>query len=381
MKKIGLITLNGYFNYGNRLQNYALQEVLKSYKYEVDTIWVNLKKENTSDFTIKKRLKQTLNRTPKDNLERIINKIKNKIINKTYKDKLNIKRREIFKDFSNKYINETKYKIEGDEIYFRAVNEYEYFVTGSDQVWNPQYKMNYSAYFLRFAPVEKRVAYAPSFGVSEIPNEHKNLYSKWINGIEKISIREDQGAKIIEELTGQSAPILVDPTLLLKKKEWLSIAKIPSNKPKNEYLLTYFLGDISLVTKKYINKIAKKYDLQIVNLAQEKDKTAFLSGPSEFIDYVNTAKLFITDSFHGGVFSILLETPFIIFDREGNSPSMNSRITTLLSKFNYENRHINEIKNSNNLFDIEFTHVENIVEEERNNAFRFLNKALEVNNK
>jgi hypothetical protein len=78
----------------------------------------------------------------------------------------------------------------------------------------------------------KRIAYAPSFGVSEIADEHKENYKEWISGIHKLSVREDDGAKIIKDLTGRDAPVLVDPTLLLTKEKWMTISKEAVNKPK-----------------------------------------------------------------------------------------------------------------------------------------------------
>lgn len=63
----------------------------------------------------------------------------------------------------------------------------------------------------------------------------------------RLSVREDAGAKIIKDLTGRDAPVLVDPTLLLTKEKWLFIAKEADNKPKKKYMLTYFLGGVPRV--------------------------------------------------------------------------------------------------------------------------------------
>src|SRR5699024_3818115 len=112
--------------------------------------------------------------------------------------------------------------------------------------------------------------------------------------------------------------------MLLSKEEWLNIAETASNKPMKGYLLTYFLGEISEERKIFIQDIAQKKDLEIINLVMIDEKTPYLSEPSEFIDYINSANLFLTDSFHGAAFSIILNTPFIVFDRKGNVSSMNS---------------------------------------------------------
>jgi hypothetical protein len=256
-----------------------------------------------------------------------------------------------------------------------AINNYDFFITGSDQVWNPFYNGFSSIYFLEFAPKEKRIAYAPSFGIPKIPAVYKEKYKKWIMEIPYLSVREESGAKIIKELTGRDVPVLVDPTLMLTREKWLSIAKEDPYKPDKPYLLTYFLGEIPKGTRKRIKKIARDYNLEIVRLADTRDKKRYIAGPGEFIDYINSADLVCTDSFHGSVFSILMETPFIVFDRVGTS--MYSRIETLLNKFNLHSRQANYIKDDE-IFNIDFSHIPPILDEERKKALNYLKEALNV---
>ena len=104
-------------------------------------------------------------------------------------------------------------------------DQYDYFITGSDQVWNPNYLYGSSIYFLAFAPKHKRIAFAPSFGVSEIKPEYVERYKEWLSGMHRLSVREDDGAKIIKRINRKRRPVLVDPTMLLTKEKWLSIAK------------------------------------------------------------------------------------------------------------------------------------------------------------
>ena len=107
----------------------------------------------------------------------------------------------------------------------------------------------------------KRIAYAPSFGISKIPEEYIDRYKTWLSEMYKLSVREEAGAKIIKELTGRDAVVLVDPTLMLTKEKWLSISKRAKNKPEGKYLLNYFLGSVSKETKKKIKSIATKNKL------------------------------------------------------------------------------------------------------------------------
>lgn len=378
MEKVAIITLNGYFNYGNRLQNYAVQEVLKSYGFNTETIVVNVnnKKTDNNILPIKK-----VKRLKGKDIEDILNKIKTILWNKFYKKDINMSksiRTETFKKFTYDYIKETNYTISDNNILEDLSDRYDYFVTGSDQVWNPNYNYGSSIYFLTFAPKNKRISYAPSFGVSEIKPEYADNYKEWLSGMHRLSIREDDGAKIIKELTGRDAPVLVDPTLLLTREKWLSIAKEANNKPKGKYLLTYFLGGIPPEYKKQIKSIVKENNLEVINLGDIREKETYRTGPSEFIDYINSCSVFCTDSFHGAVFSILMEKPFIVYERMGTSLSMYSRINTLLNKFDLNSRKAENIKTNEDVFYIDYSHVPLILEEERNKAFDYLKEALNI---
>ncbi len=166
-KKIGIVTLTGYFNYGNRLQNYALQEILKRYSEEVETLVIPNISANShgTKHYMKKLFSQPLSKTAKAFANKIRGKTK-KFLNKDI-----LKEREHrFKEFSQNYIKERHFNslYEINEI----SNEFDYVVTGSDQVWNPNFIKNREQYyFLQFVEKEKRIAYAPSFGISEIPEE------------------------------------------------------------------------------------------------------------------------------------------------------------------------------------------------------------------
>ena len=370
MKKIGIITICDYTNYGNRLQNYASQEVLKSLGYKVETI------VNTSDkSSIQNKLNKIKNMSGKEFFERINTKISNRLKEKKV-DICCSQRINAFKNFTSKNIYETQFTISENKIPINLPEEYDYFVVGSDQVWNPTFRHGSSLDFLTFAPKQKRIAYAPSFGISSIPDEHVENYTSWLSQMENLSVREEAGARIIKELTGRNTVVLVDPTLMLSKEKWLSVTKASDHKPKNAYLLTYFLGEVSKENQNSIRKIALDNKLETVNLADLNDRVRYSVDPGEFIDYVNSATVFLTDSFHGAAFSILLEKPFIIFDRVSKIISMNSRIDTLLSTFNLGSRKWNNINKNADIFNLDYSHVAPILEFERNKALNYLKNSL-----
>ncbi|TCN24165.1 polysaccharide pyruvyl transferase family protein [Mesobacillus foraminis] len=372
MKKVGILTINDYENYGNRLQNYATQEVLKNMGFEAETVVNNSKYINRNSSVTDK-----LEKLKKITFKKLYSKINGKILNFTYKE-YKAKRFEVFKNFTSSYIKETKFSISENNIPQDLHKGYDYFVTGSDQVWNPNIDHRSSIDFITFAPPHKRVAFSPSFAVSSIPERFIGKYKKWISEMASLSVREEAGAKIIQTLTGRDAIVLVDPTLMLTKEQWLSISKGASNKPTKPYLLTYFLGPISKEAKDRINIMARNNDLQVVNLAQIKESDTFIAGPSEFIDFINSASVVCTDSFHGSVFSILLETPFIVFERGGSLPSMSSRIDTLLSTFKLESRLARNITSNDQVFKTSYSHIAPILEAERSKTYNYLKKALNI---
>lgn len=367
MKKIAIITLNGYYNYGNRLQNYALQEILKSLNCYVETIRIENKKINENIF----------NKLKNKSIKQIINMFYIKLIISIYKKTID-NRTIIFKNFTKNYINETNFTISDDNIPINLSDKYDYFITGSDQVWNYDYINGSSIYFLIFAEKHKRIAYAPSFGVSEIKSDYKDKYKTWISEMYRLSVREDEGARIIKELTGIDTPVLLDPTMLISREKWISISQKAKNKPNGKYLLTYFLGGINLYYKNQIKKFAKRNNLKILNLGNIKEKETYETGPSEFIDYIKDCSIMFTDSFHGTVFSILFEKPFVVFNRLGEL-SMYSRINTLLNKFNLNSRRIENISlYNNNIFYINYSYVYQILEYEREKALNYLKNALNI---
>ena len=365
-KKIGIVTLVGYFNYGNRLQNYALQQALMSLGYDCETI---IFEEKT---VYKKR--NTLIRLINYFRYPILNKIK--VIKRTLTKKEYIESEKIryntFYQFSKLHILESKtYNIDNNDD-SELLNKYDCFIVGSDQVWNPNYIQDTRQFFLQFTENQKKIAYAASFGISEIPIQYVDLYRSSLIDFKFISVREESGAQIVKELTNTDVQVLVDPTLLIGKEEWLNISIKAKNRPETGYLLTYFLSKKSRRIHEFIKQFAKKNNLSIINLGIKSEKETYRTGPNEFIDYIHKCSILFTDSFHGSVFSILFEKPFVVFDRG----DMNSRISTLLRKFRLEDRHWNSIKTNKNYFDINYSHIPIIIEEEKEKSITFLKSML-----
>lgn len=215
-------------------------------------------------------------------------------------EKLEEARKSNFQKFSMDYLNYSKLKLSATQkCKVQEIDQYDAFICGSDQVWNPIYQDVSKIRFLTFAKPNKRIALAPSFGVAEIPESRKKIYTEWLQGIDFLSVREESGAKIIKELVGRKVPVLIDPTLMLKVEEWDQIANKPVGFDKKLYLLTYFLGNKTKTYEKEIKKLAYEKNLQIVDLSEISKFEYYTYGPAEFLWLVKNAEYICTDSFQG----------------------------------------------------------------------------------
>ncbi|MBV4423557.1 polysaccharide pyruvyl transferase family protein [Clostridium tyrobutyricum] len=374
MKKVGIITITHGTNYGNRLQNFATQKVMEDLGFNAETIY-NFYGNLSNKELIYRKFKKVIKYIFLSYLN-LINKfisIKNK---KWYKLYAKLKRNQTFTKFNSKYIKFSKFQTSGTKIPLELNSNYDYFVCGSDQIWNPYHSQSANLYFLTFTDYGKSIAFSPSLGVNDFPNKMKQSYIKWLSQIKYLSVREKAGADIINQLTGRNVEVLVDPTLLLDKNEWLEISRKALCKPKNKYILVYFLGNKE---KNYINRIkniAKKNNMGIFNLLDINDVEKYSIDPSEFIDLIKDASLVCTDSFHGTVFSIIMKVPFIVFERKGKEVSMNSRIETLLSLFNLNSRLDKNVTPDKQIFNVNYENVDSILKIEKLKSIQYLKDAI-----
>ena len=195
-----------------------------------------------------------------------------------------------------------------------------------------------------------------------------------------MSVREDRGKEIVEELTGRKdAEVLIDPTMLLTREEWDLVAKKPNNLKNNKkYIFNYFLGNLSSQRKEEIYKIAKEYDCFIINFLDPNDPF-YMCGPSEFLYLEKNAFLICTDSFHSSVFAILYDRPFVVFKREQfGMENMGSRLDTLIDKFKLKNRRYNEKNITFENLNHDYSEAYKILSIERKKSDAFLKNALNI---
>lgn len=349
--KVGIITMVSD-NYGNRLQNYALQEVLLELGNNVETLhnpW-NDKEGSRSNciLSITKKIIFFITKKP----ERYGRRIKFDYFNK----------KNIY--FSKFWINKTQDK----KI---ASSYYDLFICGSDQVWNSEAKEITGKYFADFAESKKRASYAASFGIDDVIESRKEEFSSYLNGMKYISVREERGIKIVKDLTGKKAIQHIDPTLLLTAEKWEEIAT-KSLVPYEKYIFCYFLGKPSTNLLNKLKEYQIKNNINTFILCNDLNSMGNNVGPSDFIALIQNAEFILTDSFHGTVFSILFHKPFFTYSRNGVKKNMDSRITSLLNLLKLNNRFENYEFDMKEIYDIDFTEAISILNLEREKAINYL---------
>ena len=347
MKNVGIVTLFGEYNFGNRLQNYAVQQVLKKNGFNTETIkYIGLEDD-----------------VPIIHNERDENRLKR------------------FKEF-NTYINfadEIMYK--EYEVPQKIKEYYDYIVLGSDQIWNFTFDKIFSDKALgAFVSGDKRVSFSASFGVNYIPKENSeeyNICKENLQNMKAISVREFAGRDIVKSLTGRDdIEVLIDPTMMLNHYEWEKVMKKPEKLKTDRFILKTFLGNVSNNAWNEINRIAKENNCEIIDIS-DKNSPYYDMGPAEFLYLEKNAFLVATDSFHSCVFSILFSTPFVVFKRKDNQlESMYSRIETLLKKFEIENRMFNG-KITLDILNNDYKNAHRILNSEREKVYKFIKKAFE----
>lgn len=261
-------------------------------------------------------------------------------------------------------------------------------VVGSDQLWLP---VNIAGRYYTLDFVKKpcnKVSYATSFGVSELPGRYMDEVARFLPTFFAISVREDTGADIAEKATGARPQVVCDPTMLLDRAEWSSVADM-SLVPDVPYAFCYFMGK-NVWQRECVRREADRRGLKLVAIAHPDEYVPYDdtyadvypwdAGPAEWVGLISRAEMVFTDSFHGSAFSNIFERPFVSFRRHINAgaQSTNSRIDSLLGRLGLESR----ICESAELFDaiasdgVDFATSRRRLEAFRSDSLSFLEEAL-----
>lgn len=372
MKKVCIVTWSGGTNYGTNLQAYALIEKLRLLGY---------------DTSIKGKITGNLNYFlhPTFVADRVTAKLKVRENKKKPYDEDKIKEKR-FSNFCREYL--PRLNSNGREEWKRIENDYIAFITGSDQVWNPNY-FN-SMMMLDFVKTKKikKIAYAQSIGVNSLSKATKAKYKRLLSSYSAIGMRESQAANLISDISPVRVETVLDPTLLLSSKDWDKLAikaevdeALETDKP---YILCYFVGHRTDYNN-FINRVKEQTGWRCIIIPMDVNlsscgKVVKGVGPMEFITLIKNASIVCTDSFHATVFSILYQREFYVLKRfsDRSKESQNSRLYEILTTLNLINRLILDERRFHRDSVIDYNIVYKTLNSKRKHSEKFLINALEM---
>lgn len=379
MGRVAILTLfYRNYNYGGVLQGYALKKTIE--KESGNTVDI-LRYKDGKNPIYSNVIEQSKQYGFKAFFSKIFEKILEKcsfIINRKIGTRF-----AKFDQFIDECVNKDGVEYTDDNI-SQTLEKYDTYISGSDQVWNPNCIRN--GFLQAFVPENKtKVSYAASIGRSRLSDKELSIMAPQIEKFDYISVRENTAKNILENKINKNIKVVCDPVFLLDKDEWDIDEPVEGLEP-DKYILFYSFSN----SKKYRNKVKKiceengkelvyiPYAKQKFNLYDNKGpgQKLFDIGPKEFVWLIKNANCIYTDSFHGTALSIIFRKNFFVFERDSkkNNTSMNSRIYDLLNKVDLRERIISDIKNNN--IDIDYNIIDINLSKYIENSLEYLKKAL-----
>lgn len=312
-RKVGVVTLPSQFNYGNRLQNFAVTEVYRALGFEPETLVLG-DRPNAM-----RALRNTYY------------KVRGAASIERPEDLMTSERIGAFRRFNSRIPSRDIRSLRGVDA------EYGLFSVGSDQVWNPSYMAyNEDFYLLEFCEASKRIALSASIGVDGVSLKSGRRIGRAAESFRGLSVREGRAAEIMREFTDIDVDVICDPTLVLPAEEWRSVSDGRCT-PSGPYVFTYLLGGVGVEASDVLDKVTERGRIPVIPLSDRQKPGEPDAGPAEFIDLIDHASHVVTDSFHAAVFSSILHTPLTIVHREGGA-SMFSRLEQLSQMLGIEEK-------------------------------------------
>lgn len=361
MKKASVITMHRIYNYGSVLQSYATQRILEEAGLQCEIL------DYISPYRAKKLL--FLEYPP-----RLEGKKVKKILYYAAKIPSFAIKDITFGGFIKKYLKLSPKQYITNEDILKNPPKADIYISGSDQVWNSKYNHGVDpSYYLNYAqPGSKKMAFVSSFGRSELSKEESDIVEPMLKEYDNISVREDSAADILAGM-GIGSEVLIDPTLQVRKEDWLSLAS--PLLVKQRYLLLFLLYNEDNGATEYAQRVAKEKGLKVVKLSWELKKPAGVDylfthrKPQDFLSLFANAGFIVTNSFHGVAFSINLNREFAFVPRS----EFNGRIESLLRLTNLECRKVSDLSDISLLnTKVEYDKVNEILQRERNKAKQYL---------
>ena len=314
--RIGIITFHAANNYGAVLQAYALQTYLQGIGH--DPYFIDY--QYCWDIPIQKGLRGWFSRSAYGTAKKINSRLL----------------RRVFSDFRERYLCIDSHQYSGIQQLQTTPPVADVYMCGSDQIWNPDFirEDDEESVWLSFGNgAVRRVAYAASFGRSELYNHVCSRWSNYARDLDSISVRERTGICLMKKLGRSDVTWVPDPTLLLHNSDYVSLEPVFS--PRDKFLFSYCLE-----TDDYILQTTVKTTVQrVLGLACYEIKPYALCNnvlnrcciaPGQWLSRLRRSAFVVTNSFHGLVFSLLFRRPFIVLLRRIEGLEMSDRIISLL---------------------------------------------------
>ena len=384
-KKIGCVIAykKNHTNYGTSLVGYSLIKKIQQLGYDVEII------NYVKNLSLIDKIRYTLNAYMCGELERLVKLRNNKgtITNNPQLPAYIKQRIDAVEQYKKLKLYPLFHNYVGFNDLKRGSKNYKTIIVGSDQVWSPLSLPNKFFNLLFVDDSVKKVAYASSFGVSEIPEFQKKATGKYLDRFAYIGVREQRGKEIVDSLSHKKAQVVADPTLLLSRDEWekeIEDSKVNETEP---YIFCYFLGT-NQDARKAVNELKAKTGLKIITIRHMDeyvpedenfgDEAPYSIDPNDFVKYISRAEYVCTDSFHCTAFSIQFHRKFMTFYRfaSNNKTGRNSRIDSL---FNVLNINKNRIYNGDITLiynTIDWNTVDEKLEVLRKTSIEFIKNAL-----
>lgn len=335
--KVGILTFHDAHNYGAVLQAYALKKYLIKLGYEAKII-------NYHHYTMPDGFPKSYN---EKRWEKFNSFIKNLIDNE-------------------EKVYQTEEELEKLEI--------DFWICGSDQIWNPEITKGINkGFFLDFKTKGKKISYAVSMGIPELPKQYEEEFKKCIEKLDYISVREEALKDYVKRFTDKTVTRTIDPTLLLEKKEYEELTL--ENKYGKYVLINELTPDERLT--QIAKRIALEKNLKIIELNDKKKENYFCeqisdASPQEYLTLIKNANAIITNSFHGTVFSIIFEKEFYTITRLNR----NSRMENILDIVDMRDRLITEIEEVDHIKEQDYNKAKENLKKEVDKSKRFLEEVL-----
>ncbi len=338
--KIGILTQPLHNNYGGLLQAYALQAILKKMGHQVITVDLPMS-DSKKGYLFYLR---TIGAVIKRSILRYIFR-KNVVVNiwPTERNK------RIFSQHTRRFVDEniqTTSEIEcASQLPSLKKYSFDAYIVGSDQVWRPIYSPGLSHFFLNFLDDNdqvKRVSYAASFGVEqwEFTTEQTKVCGGLARKFDAISVREDTAVDLCDKYFSVKAKQVLDPTFLLNKEDYVALVE-KDDAPESKGSLISYVMDLTQDKRKIIDQVSASLDLEVfmvnksLNIAGKENNDCIFPPVTQWLRGFMDAEFVITDSFHGTVFAIIFNKPFLAIGNEGRGLT---RFTSVLKLFDLESR-------------------------------------------